>query len=210
MKYTDKAQETVNALLARFQSGDIAPIVNVATIHLTPEEQRQAIPSMKWSFRNQVIALFQTGTEDCRGFMQWQEAGRSVKKGSHAAYILGPIVIKKKDEETGKEQTALVGFKSIPVFSVNDTDGAELPEYKAPERPLPPLAEAGSCRHPPPLPGHSLLPVSSSTTGLIPPGVAWGVAHLPTHTPQDTTHTHQHTNTHTHKTYTHTQNTRGL
>lgn len=138
MKYTDKAQETVNALLARFQSGDIAPIIEVATIHLTPEEQRAALPAMKWSFRNQVIALFQTGQTDCRGYRQWQEVGRQVKAGAHAAYILGPIMIK---DETDKEHSALIGFKSIPVFSVDDTEGEPLPEYKAPERPLPPLSE---------------------------------------------------------------------
>lgn len=139
MKLTDNAKKITDELINRFRSGDIAPIVEVAMLRLSPAEIGR--PSQKWSFSNQVLALMQTGELDCRGFNQWHEVGRSVKKGSHAAYILGPIIIKDKNEKTGKETAALVGFKSIPVFPLHETDGAELPEPKEINRPLPLLAE---------------------------------------------------------------------
>jgi hypothetical protein len=41
---TENAQKTVSALLSRFQSGDIAPLVQVATLKLSRSE---AIPAAR-------------------------------------------------------------------------------------------------------------------------------------------------------------------
>lgn len=126
----------MNKILDRFQSGDIAPLVRLSTIKLTAQN---SVPSERWSFSNQFLALIQTGEFDCRGFRQWQEVKRHVSSGASAAYILGPIIIKEKSE-TG-DKTKLVGFKSIPVFPFAMTEGEPLPEITslAPAT-LPPLA----------------------------------------------------------------------
>lgn len=134
---TENAQQIVKQLLARFQSGDIAPLIEIATLKLTTES---SIPASRWSICNQLLAYFQTGEMDCRGFRQWEQVKRHVVRGSHAAYILGPILIKEKNEET--ETTRLVGFKSIPVFPASMTEGEPIPiPISLTPASLPPLYE---------------------------------------------------------------------
>ncbi|WP_373278597.1 ArdC-like ssDNA-binding domain-containing protein [Alicyclobacillus shizuokensis] len=82
-------------------------------------------------------------TFDARGFKQWEEAGRKVKKGAKAFYILGPVTktVTREDPETGEEirRLVVVGFKAIPVFRLEDTEGdpVTVPNYDPPV--LPPL-----------------------------------------------------------------------
>ena len=99
-------------------------------------------PSSKWSFGNQLLMLL-AGTEDARGFKQWNEVGRYVRKGAKAFRILGPVFIKKPldsyDPNNDEEVEVLVGFKAIPVFRYEDTEGEELPTYKP--RDPPPLLD---------------------------------------------------------------------
>lgn len=84
------------------------------------------IPCKKWSVLNQFIA-YMRGTGDARGYKQWQEAGRQVKKGAKAIYILVPMIYKVKNEKEEKEEDhRLTGFKAMPVFRVEDTEGQEL------------------------------------------------------------------------------------
>jgi hypothetical protein len=104
-----------------------------------------AKPSSRWSFGNQLLMLL-AGTNDARGFRQWQEVGRTVSRGSKAFYILGPVrkrvrrKVSDKPEEPGEEYTdVLVGFMPIPVFRYEDTQGQDLPVYQ-PKAP-PPLME---------------------------------------------------------------------
>lgn len=109
--------------------------------------QQDDRPSARWSAGNRWIMLV-NGTEDARGFRQWEEVGRWVKKGAKAFYILGPITrtveVPRVDPDTGEEiverRTVLVGFTGIPVFRFEDTDGKPLerPDYRPPV--LPPLA----------------------------------------------------------------------
>jgi hypothetical protein len=134
---TENAQKTMNKILDRFQSGDISPLVRLSTIKLTAQN---SLPSERWSFSNQFLALIQTGEVDCRGFRQWQEVKRHVVTGAHASYILGPIIIKEKSEDGDKSK--LVGFKSIPVFPFTMTEGEPLLEVNTTLAPatLPPLA----------------------------------------------------------------------
>ena len=134
---TDKARETMNKLVERFETGDIAPLVKLSTIRLAGQN---SIPSERWSFSNQFLALIQTGEIDCRGFRQWQEVKRHVSTGATAAYILGPMIVKNKTDEG--DDIKLIGFKSIPVFPLGMTEGEPLPDISrdlAPEI-LPPLA----------------------------------------------------------------------
>jgi len=134
---TENAQQVVKQLLDRFQSGDIAPLIQIATLKLTSET---SIPATRWTICNQLLALLQTGEIDCRGFHQWEQIHRHVSRGAHAAYILAPIKIVEK--EKGIEKIKLIGFKSIPVFPSGMTEGEPIPEpvSLAPVS-LPPLYE---------------------------------------------------------------------
>ena len=78
------------------------------------------------------------GTTDARGYAQWQEAGRHVRTGAKAFRILGPVFVKKPldtNDPNGEEVEVLVGFRAIPVFRLEETEGAELPTYKPREPP---------------------------------------------------------------------------
>lgn len=134
MRLSTKAQTSLNRVIEKFQAGDLSPITNAARLRL-PEEA----PASKWSFNNRVLAFAQTETLDCRGFRQWQQVGRNVKKGSVAAFILRPKNIKKKDEN-GEEKVICIGFASIAVFGIGDTEGEDDLKDYAPAA-LPPLAD---------------------------------------------------------------------
>lgn len=99
-------------------------------------------PSDKWSFFNRLIMLMHD-TFDARGFKQWKGVDRKVKKDAKAFHILGPVhkkvPVKKKSEEIDEDGEVmeveevvyvdkLVGFKPIPVFRYEDTEGEPLPE----------------------------------------------------------------------------------
>ncbi len=103
-------------------------------------------PSDAWSFFNRLI-MFMNNTADARGFRQWKQVGRKVRKGAKAFYILAPVrkkvpvKIKRKEERVNEkgevevveiEETIyvdkLVSFKSIPVFKYEDTEGEPLKE----------------------------------------------------------------------------------
>jgi hypothetical protein len=101
-------------------------------------------PISKWSMGNQLLALL-AGTDDARGYRQWQDAERHVRAGSKAFHILGPVFAQKPTEgENGQEETVevLVGFRAIPVFRYEDTEGADLPVYKP--RDPPPLLDVAA------------------------------------------------------------------
>lgn len=122
MKLSPKAQAAMNKVVEKFKSGDLSPIVEMTCIRL-PDDA----PAARWSFPNRVIAYAQTGSLDLRGFRQWKTVGRSVKKGESAAYILGPVLVPKTREKDGVEETyqALVGFRGMPVFAYQQTEGEE-------------------------------------------------------------------------------------
>lgn len=87
-------------------------------------------PCRKWSWHNQLIAAL-SGTTDARGIRQWNEADRTVKHGSRAIWILGPClktVRDKNDQGEEVQRKVLFGFRSIPVFAVEDTEGEPLPQ----------------------------------------------------------------------------------
>ena len=70
------------------------------------------------------------------GFKKWQSMNRYVCKGERGIPILAPIFAKVINEE-GEEQQKLVGFKTVYVFDISQTDGEPLPEppdWKSPEQ----------------------------------------------------------------------------
>jgi len=136
MRLNERAKEQLDRLVDAFRTGQIGEVVRRTVIPM-PD-----VPCAKWSLCNRVLVSL-AGTDDARGFRQWKDAGRHVKKGSKAVYILFPNYkkIRKEDEETGEttESMVLVGFGAGPVFRYEDTDGEPI-ERTDPDPPeLPPL-----------------------------------------------------------------------
>ena len=129
-------KEVLDIILNRFESGDI-PQAIAYSMFPVPD-----LPSSKWSILNR-ICMFLSGTYDARGYGQWKQVNRYVKKGAKAIYILVPRVLKRKidtdeGEDEGQEEEILAGFMARPVFKVEDTDGEPLDYQKIelPELPL--------------------------------------------------------------------------
>lgn len=61
------------------------------------------------------------------GFRAWQKMDRFVRKGEKAIWILAPLVYKNPEAEEGEGDRVIRGFKFVPVFDVDQTDGEELP-----------------------------------------------------------------------------------
>ncbi len=128
----EKVKKVLDVIVSKFKSGDIPEAVAMASYPI-PD-----IPSAKWSLTNRTI-MFLCGTGDARGYRQWQEAGRNVKKGSRAIYIIVPCFGKKTDDE-GEEQQFIRYFKASPVFPMEVTEGEPL-DYEQIELPELPLIE---------------------------------------------------------------------
>lgn len=115
---TSKINETLNGVLQIFKSGQIPEAVSYAAF---PSFE---IPSEQWSFLNRII-MWMNGTYDARGYRQWLDAGRHVKKGARAFHIFAPRLVKEKKED-GEEDFSLIGFLQVPVFCYEDTEGEPL------------------------------------------------------------------------------------
>jgi len=140
--FTTKAEESLNKVIDAFQKGEVAERCALATFPMPN------IPACEWTLHNRWLALIQGGEVDCRGFRQWQEAGRNVKKGARAVYIFRPWTKKVKDEGEDREKVVCVGFSPIPVFAASATEGEPLDyeEIKPPDIPLMKVAEAWGLR----------------------------------------------------------------
>lgn len=137
----DRVKEAAEKIMDMIRTGNIPPAVAKTVIARDKSER----PSNSWSLGNQLLMIL-TGTFDARGFNQWKEVGRQVKKGAKAFYILAPIkqIVKVKDESAPDKEDAITiikGFKGIPVFRYEDTEGDEIhiPLYEPTA--LPPLIE---------------------------------------------------------------------
>ena len=125
-------KETLKSILEAFESGNI-PEAIAHSMFPIPD-----LPSSKWSVLNR-ITMFLSGTADARGFRQWTDAGRHVKKAAKAIYILVPRMIKREtatETSEAEEEEVLAGFMGRAVFRVVDTEGEPL-EYE--QIVLPPL-----------------------------------------------------------------------
>ena len=125
MKYYRKAEESVKAILDAFETGKVPSALAQVFI-----QRKDDSPCRSWSWRNQLLVAL-AGHSDARGFRQWKEVGRSVRKGEHArCQILVPVLTHtaKEDPETGEETEAarVVGFTSSPVFGLEQTEGKPL------------------------------------------------------------------------------------
>ncbi len=124
--------DVLKDILARFESGEIPEAIAFSTFP-APD-----MPSARWSLLNRTI-VFMAGTTDARGFRQWQEINRRVKKGAKALYILVPRIINQENDE-GEQRTIVAGFLVKPVFRLEDTEGDPV-QYSQPILPDLPLIE---------------------------------------------------------------------
>jgi hypothetical protein len=92
-----KAQAQLERLVEAFRTGKVSEVVRRTVI--PPLD----VPCSKWSLCNRVLVSL-AGTDDARGYRQWQGVGRQVKKGAKAVYILVPWIVAKKDEEEDEEE----------------------------------------------------------------------------------------------------------
>ena len=125
MKLYGKAHEVSQTILKAFQEPDRLPKA-LAPIFI---KRNDDTPCRKWSFSNQLLVAL-AGTDDARGYKQWQEADRHVKKGAKSFRILAPCIKKvKQTNEQGQEVEAPIvyGFRAVPVFTIEDTEGADIP-----------------------------------------------------------------------------------
>jgi hypothetical protein len=131
---TRTVRETLKTILDAFESGNV-PEAIAHSMFPIPD-----LPSSRWSFLNRVN-IFLSGTSDARGFRQWKEVRRYVKKGAKALYILVPrLIVRKvrKDNGDDEETEVIAGFMPRPVFKVEDTEGEPLAyqNIELPELPL--------------------------------------------------------------------------
>lgn len=124
--YGKHTKEVADRILDAFRNPERLPKA-LAPVFI---HRKDDVPCRKWSWHNQLVTAL-CGTADARGFKQWNTVGRKVTKGSKAIWILAPCIKKVKKEDTsGKEKTVpiIYGFRSIPVFAVEDTEGEPLPD----------------------------------------------------------------------------------
>ena len=140
MKLTEKAQEILSRIVETFHEGTIPDAI--ARTIIPPID----VPCARWSLNNRILT-FLSGTSDARGINQWKEVGRWPKKGSKAIYILVPLIRKKpiNSDDEASEELRLYGFRAMPVFRAEDTEGEPL-SYPDIEPPAPPpLVDVAEC-----------------------------------------------------------------
>ncbi len=87
-----------------------------------------------------LIELQKPGATRVGGFQTWKKLGRHVKKGERGIAILAPVVRRSRKEEEkdddGDGETKAedkpkkaVGYRTVHVFDVSQTDGDPLPEF---------------------------------------------------------------------------------
>ena len=122
MKFYGKAEESAKVILEAFRNPNSLP-KPLAQVFI---HRKDNVPCRAWSWRNQLLVALQ-GHKDARGFRQWEEVGRWVKKGERAFYILSPLSKKVEDAKTGEEKTVIYGFRGTAVFGYEQTNGGPLP-----------------------------------------------------------------------------------
>ncbi len=101
--------------------------------HSADDEGNESSPCPK---HGQCVSAFQRPVATrVAGLYAWNQLGRHVKKGERGIRILAPMIgsRRKPDADAGRDgrthkQPVLVGFRSVYVFDVAQTEGKELPE----------------------------------------------------------------------------------
>jgi antirestriction protein ArdC len=113
--------DSIKALTEQLQAGNSAAL----TAHLATMGKFH-----RYSFGNIMAIAFQLpDATRVAGFQTWKTLGRNVKKGEHAIRILAPLVRKNRDAAAGESESSVYGFRSVCVFDISQTEGAELPQF---------------------------------------------------------------------------------
>lgn len=117
MKLTGNAETAAQRIVEQFKTGDVPAALAQMFI-----KRNDDIPCRRWSWNNQFIVAIM-GHSDARGFQQWLEVGRCVRKGEKSFFILAPNTRTVDDEKNpGKKKTIITGFRASPVFGMSQTD----------------------------------------------------------------------------------------
>jgi N-terminal domain of anti-restriction factor ArdC len=82
-----------------------------------------------YSPRNaQLIAMQCPDATDVRGFREWLNHGRCVRKGEHGIMILAPITRTVEDQDTGEDERKIINVKIAFVFDIAQTDEITRPD----------------------------------------------------------------------------------
>jgi len=124
-KFYGQSEAAAKRILDAFQNPNELP-AKLAPLFIRKNDD--SIPCHRWSWSNQLITAL-AGHSDARGFRQWQDVGRHVKKGEKSFQILVPLKkkIERDNDAGGKDEIYLTfGFKTAPVFGLSQTDGEPL------------------------------------------------------------------------------------
>ena len=130
-------QDVVPTLLDMFARKDFPQ-----QFALTIIKRETPIPSDSWSVTNRLIMHIIGATADARTYKQWQAAGRQVKKGQKAFGIIAPVTKKVHNDEKDEDEIRIIGFRALPVFAYESTEGEPLPEVDCTPAKLPPFFDA--------------------------------------------------------------------
>lgn len=131
MNVNEKVKNAMNEVVQAFENEDLES-VSLAVF------RGMGKPSDSWSFLNRLVMIL-NNTNDARGFKQWKQVNRYVIKGAKAFHILVPMqkkvpkkIVKVNNEREEEEETIniniITGFKAVPVFRYEDTEGEPLQE----------------------------------------------------------------------------------
>lgn len=123
MTTNDRVKTATESLMEMFRTQSFPETVAFTIIHGGLSTK----PSSRWSLGNRILMLM-AGTSDARGYRQWEVVGRSVKRGAKSIAIFAPLTKTVEDASSGKTKTIIFGFRPIPVFRIEDTEGEPLPD----------------------------------------------------------------------------------
>lgn len=93
-----------------------------------------ALSVLRYSFRNQIlIQLAFPGTTQAATFKRWEAFGRHVRKGEKATALLRPVFRRRDEDTDGEDSSKIVGFRSLSIFALSQTEGPELPKISLPD-----------------------------------------------------------------------------
>ena len=118
---------TVADLLHRLEEGVAAVRDSATWTHYLAAMARLH----SYSARNIWLALAQRpNATRLAGFHTWRALGRHVRKGEHGIRILAPVTARKADDTTdGEEAPAVLRWRTVVVFDISQTEGADLPAH---------------------------------------------------------------------------------
>lgn len=126
MKSTSTSTVTVKSLTASIVEG----VKNIKSTQEWAEMLKfQSGMWHQYSFCNRILIYLQSEGKATKvaGYKAWQSKGYNVKKGEKSLKILAPMFKKEVNEETGKEEKTLVGYKTVSVFDVAQTTCEKVP-----------------------------------------------------------------------------------